>query len=392
MSGGADSLPDFALWDRALRQAGQTLPCLVLDRGRFVANLALARSRAQPGIGLRVVAKSLAALPMLDLAVQQLGAVGVMTFSSAMLHSLLQARPTLEHLMGKPLPVGAAAGVLAQQAKAADQVIWLLDTVLRAQQYAELARSRGIRLRVAIELDVGLHRGGVEPAELAALVSQIQQMPELHLEGVMGYEPHLDKLPAPLRHRSKAAVEQALRGAAELLKQRAVSGGLEGNAPLVNTGGSLTFDRYGPAQGVSEVSLGSVLVKPQDFTRPATRGFQPAMFIATPILKYRASNPLPGLEGLSALLTWRRRANLAIYGGYWKGTPVYPHGYGYSAVFGRSSNQEVWAGPQLAVSPVDHFAFLHPSQSEAVIPEFGEILVLSEGRITETWPALSQLH
>lgn len=104
----AESLPDFALWDGALRQAGQTLPCLVLDRARFVANLALARSRARPGTGLRVVAKSLAALPMLDLAVQQLGAVGVMTFSSSMLHSLLQERPALDHLMGKPLPAGVA--------------------------------------------------------------------------------------------------------------------------------------------------------------------------------------------------------------------------------------------------------------------------------------------
>ena len=387
----AESLPDFALWDGALRQAGQTLPCLVLDRARFVANLALARSRAQPGTGLRVVAKSLAALPMLDLAVQQLGAVGVMTFSSAMLHSLLQERPALDHLMGKPLPVGAAAEVLTQQAKAPDQVIWLLDTVVRAQQYAELAQSRGIRLRVAIELDVGLHRGGVEPAAFAALLSQIQQMPELQLEGVMGYEPHLDKLPAPLRKRSIAAVGQALRGAAALLKQRGITGP-QGATPLVNTGGSLTFDRYGPAQGVSEVSLGSVLVKPQDFSRPATRGFLPAMFIATPILKYRANNPLPGLDGLNPLLTWRRRANLAIYGGYWKASPVYPPGYGYSGVFGRSSNQEVWSGPQLAASPVDHFAFLRPSQSEAVIPEFGEILVLSEGQITETWPALSPRH
>lgn len=388
---GAESLPDFALWGRALQQKGQSQPCLVLDRERFAANLALARSRAQPGTGLRVVAKSLAALPMLDLAVQQLGALGVMTFSAAMLQSLLQERPELEHLMGKPLPVGAAAEVLARQEKAPEQVIWLIDTVRRAQQYAELARSRGLCLRVAIELDVGLHRGGVEPPELATLVAEIQTESALHLEGVMGYEPHLAKLPAPLKKRSKVAVEQALRGAAELLKQRGVFGP-GGNVPLVNTGGSLTFDSYGPAQGVSEVSLGSVLVKPQDFIIPATHGFLSALFIATPILKYRANNPLPGLEGLSALLRWRRRANLAIYGGYWKARPVYPHGYDYSGVFGRSSNQEVWSGPQLEASPVDQFAFLHPSQSEAVIPELGEIQVLSEGEITETWSALSQLH
>ena len=387
---GADSLPDFARWTRALQDHGQCLPCLVLDRERFLANLALARSRVQSGTGVRVVAKSLAALPLLDLAVQELGALGVMTFSAAMLHSLLQARPELDHLMGKPLPVGAAAQVLEQQANAAQRVIWLVDTPRRAQQFGDLARARGIRLRVAIELDIGLHRGGIAPADLAALVTQIQQMPELLLQGVMGYEPHLAKLPALLHRGAKARAERALRAAADLLQQRGVTG--LGSAPLVNTGGSLTFDGYGPAQGVSEVSLGSVLVKPQDFVTPATQGFQPALFIATPILKYHANNPLPGLDGVNPLLAWRRRATLAIYGGYWKGSPVFPRGYGYSGVFGRSSNQEVWSGPQLAASPVDQFAYLHPSQSEAVIPEFGEILVLSEGRITQTWPALSQLH
>ncbi len=387
----AANLPDFALWDRALQQHDQSLPCLVLDQDRFLANLALARSRAKPGTGLRVVAKSLACLPMLDLAVQQLGALGVMTFSAAMVQDLLLERPGLEHLMGKPLPVGAAARVLMQRETAQDQVIWLIDTPRRARQYAELAAAFGIDLRVAIELDVGLHRGGVEPADLAAMITEMQQMPGLHIEGVMGYEPHLAKLPALLGKSAKAAVERALSAAADLLKQRGIEGA-NGAAPLVNTGGSLSFANYGGGQGVSEVSLGSVLVKPQDFVLPATQGFQPALFIATPILKYRTNNPMPGLERLSALLKWRRRANLAIYGGYWKGGPVHPQGYGYSGIFGRSSNQEVWTGPQLATSPVDHFAFLHPSQSEAVIPEFGEVLVLSEGQITEVWSALSHLH
>ncbi|MEP2718926.1 alanine racemase [Pseudophaeobacter sp.] len=385
------SLPDFNQWDQILQGAGQNLPCLVLDQERFLANLELARSRAQPGIGLRVVAKSLAALPMLDLAVEKLGAVGVMTFSAGMLQGLLQQRPQLDHLLGKPLPASAAAAVLDQQLNAPDQVIWLIDTFYRAQQYAALAAARAVTLRVAIELDVGLHRGGVDPADLAALVSEIQQMPALRLEGVMGYEPHLAKLPAPLHKRSKRLVDQGLKTAAELLQQAGVTQ-QSGQPALVNTGGSLTFANYSSVQGVSEISLGSVLVKPQDFTLPATEGFLPAMFIATPILKYRANNPLPGLEPLSRLLRWRHRANLAIYGGYWKATPVHPQGYDYSGIFGRSSNQEVWAGPQLEASPVDHFAFLHPHQSEAVIPEFGEVLVLSEGRIAETWHALSGTH
>lgn len=379
-----DRLPDFAQWDQILQRTGRGLPCLLLDHARYIANLQRARESLQPGIGVRVVAKSLACLPMLDMALQQLQAVGLMTFSAEMLIPLLQARPEVEHLLGKPLPASVAAQVLDQQPHASKRVIWLVDTQARAQQYAALAQARGVRLRVALELDVGLHRGGVEPKDLAALAALVQQMPMLHLEGVMGYEPHLAKLPAPLRALSRARVEQALRAARALLQD--MTGG---GAALVNTGGSLTFETYGTPEGVSEVSLGSVLVKPGDFEVRSTQAFEAAMFIATPILKYRANNPIPGLEILTPLTRWRRRAALTIYGGYWKATPVHPKGYGYSGIFGRSSNQEIWSGPALGASPVDHFAFLRPDQSEAVIPEFGEILVLSEGEFTETWPALS---
>lgn len=379
-------MADFDHLDTVLRSAGQDRPCLVLDQERFLANLVVARKRVQPGVRIRIVAKSLACLPMLDLALEQLDAIGVMTFSAAMLEALLVQRPDVEHLMGKPLPATAFARILRNYANASDQVIWLVDTAHRAAQYVEIAQAQGKTIRVALELDVGLHRGGFAPSELAAVIAEIGNLTGLCLEGVMGYEPHLVKLPPPLQRRSRRLVEQTLRRAADLLgpKVHACHGG-----PLVNTGGSLTFANYGPSQGVSEVALGSVLVKPQDFVLPATEGFSPALFIATPILKYRANNPVPGLEMLSAMTKWRGKANLSIYGGYWKATPVHPRGYSYSSVFGRSSNQEVWTGPQLTASPVDHFAFLHPTQSEAVIPEFGEILVVGGGGSVKTWPALA---
>lgn len=376
-------MPDFPLWGRALQQADQRLPCLILDRDRYISNLKLAQERLQPGVAVRVVAKSLACLPMLDLALDHLQAVGLMTFSAGMLKELLQLRPEVEHLLGKPLPVSVAADLLDQQGNARDRVIWLIDTENRALQYAQIAQSRGISLRIALELDVGLHRGGLSTQELEALVVRLQQEPGLRLEGIMGYEPHLAKLPGLLRKRSEARVKSALKAASDLLRSHGHP------APLINTGGSLTFANYSANHGVSEVSLGSVLVKPADFEMDATQGFQSALFIATPILKYRANNPIPGLEFLAPLTSWRRRAALAIYGGYWKGQPVYPAGFGYSDLFGRSSNQEVWVGPALEQSPVDNFAFLHPDQSEAIIPEFGQVMVLSKGQVTESWHSLS---
>ncbi|MEX0286639.1 MAG: alanine racemase [Paracoccaceae bacterium] len=367
----------FETLDEVLVQAGQASPCLVLDLDRFEANIALARRRVQAGVGLRVVAKSLACLPMLDRAVSGLEAVGVMTFSLERLRVMLKARPEWTHLLGKPLPVRGAAEVLAECPNAAEQVTWLVDTVARAEQYAELAKARGVSLRVALELDAGLHRGGVAMDQAARVAHAVRAMQGLSLVGVMGYEPHLAKLPGLVKGSARRQVLSALQQGAALVSEG-----------LVNTGGSMSFAAYGRAEGVSEVSLGSVLVKPTDFDLPSTEGFEPALFIAAPILKYMPDNPVPGFDAVQALTRLRRKADLAIYGGYWKGKPVHPAGYGYSGVFGHSSNQEVWSGPYLKRSPVDRFAFLRPTQSEAVLPEFGQVVVVSGGEIVDRWETM----
>ena len=46
-----------------------------------------------------------------------------------------------------------------------------------------------------IEIDVGLHRGGVgDPAELARMLAVIDEDPRIELAGLMGYEAHVAKL------------------------------------------------------------------------------------------------------------------------------------------------------------------------------------------------------
>jgi D-serine deaminase-like pyridoxal phosphate-dependent protein len=38
---------------------------------------------------------------------------------------------------------------------------------------------------------------------------------------------------------------------------------------------------------------------------------------------------------------------------------------------------------------VDDFVFLRPPQSEAVMLQFGDILVLRKGRVVDRWPVFS---
>lgn len=358
--------------DATLRANGQTRPCLILDRDRLDRNIEQARTQAR--LPVRLVAKSLASLPLIDRAYEGLDAIGLMSFSAAMLETLLKTRPAYPHLMGKPLPTRAVAEVLKAQPNAATQVTWLVDGPERTHQLAELAAQLGKDLHVALEVDVGLHRGGATADEMGAQIATLTTLPGLNFAGIMGYEPHLAKLPAPFRRGAEQVVTRTLKAASGL--------------GLVNTGGSLTFAQYGPDHGATELSLGSILLKPTDFDLPATQAFDPALFIAAPILKYLPGNPMPGPRWLSRLTGRARKADIALYGGYWKGKPVHPDGYQTSRIFGHSSNQEIWSGPPLPATPLDHFALLRPTQSEATLPEFGEILVLSEGEIIDRWPCL----
>jgi len=359
-----------------LRIHGVDKPVAVVDLDRLDANCAQALSGSDPKLDRRLVAKSLPCLPLLDHIRERVPTSGLMTFSEPMLTALLKAEPKTDHLIGKPLPVSSAARVLMACPDAAARVQWLVDSPRRLREYLALAADRQVALRASLEVDVGLHRGGFRPGDLAAVVKEIATNPNARLAGLMGYEAHLAKLPGFLKNRAARSTADAFR--------LAVAGLPKGGAGLcLNTGGSLTFQSYQAGGAATEVAFGSVLVKPTDFDHATTEGFQPAAFIATPILKTMPGNLLPGLEFLP-----RRKTDLAVFGGYFRARPVFPAGFGYSSIFGRSTNQEVWTGPRSAhVAPGD-VALLRPSQSETVLNQFGALLAVRGGRVIDEWECL----
>jgi D-serine deaminase-like pyridoxal phosphate-dependent protein len=359
-----------------LRTYGVDKPVTVVDLDRLEANCALAISGADVGLDLRLVAKSLPCLPLLDHIRARISTSGLMTFSEPMLLALLQAEPKTDHLIGKPLPVSSAARVLAGCPDAAARVQWLIDTPERLRDYLALAAERQSALRLSFEVDIGLHRGGFQPEQVADIAREIAGNPNARLSGTMGYEAHLAKLPGFLKKRATQMSADAYR--------LAISGLPNGGEGLcLNTGGSLTFQSYGARIGVTEVAFGSVLIKPSDFDHDSTQGFQPAAFIATPILKVMPANPLPGLEFLP-----RNKTDLAVFGGHFLAGPVFPKGFGYSSIFGRSSNQEVWTGPRSATVVPGDIALLRPTQSEAVLNQFGIILAVRGNQVVEEWESL----
>lgn len=383
--------PYFLKMQEALRRAGIVTPALVIDRDRLDANIARLKADLAPGMAYRIVAKSLPSLPLLRHIRAATGTDRVMTFNLPMLREIGAAMPEADQLLGKPLSPEAAQAFLADpQGAAPERVQWLIDSPARLRAYDEIARGAGLKLRIALELDVGLHRGGLSagPA-LAEAIETIEKSDNLELSGLMGYEPHLPSVPEMFgwRARARAAAWQSYGEAQSQIAARL--GPLD--SLTLNGAGSPTYRLYRDTALINEVAAGSVLVKPTDFDTPLLAAHQPACFIATPVVKGPAPSPLPALERLEPLRRWldpNQARRLFIHGGHWLAHPEDPPGLSYSNTFGRSSNQEMLTGGRKTdIAPGD-FLFLRPSQSEAVFLQFGPLLVYAQGEIVGEWEAL----
>ncbi|MEY4953551.1 MAG: hypothetical protein RL299_1975 [Pseudomonadota bacterium] len=366
----------------ALKRAGLMRPTLVIDRARLTANIAAIRKSTNAAkLPLRVVAKSLPSPGLLDAIMAGMGTQRLMVFSAEMLLQLLPLQPQADYLMGKPLPVSEFARVADKAAR----VQWLIDTSERLAQYIEAAKARGIALRVNFEIDVGLHRGGFTDLQALAAAVRQAQASGAEVAGLMGYEPHVPKMPSP--DKAYASAQAAYSAAIEVLK----GAGLDPAKLTLNSAGSPTFRRHCKGTVANEVSVGSAFVKPGDFELDDLGDLLPAAFIATPVIKASPDQALPGVEALSGALHWWDRNSqrgFFIHGGHWLAKPASPPGLQYSKLFGRSSNQELLTGSKLIDLKPDDHVFLHPDQSEALLLQFGDLAVYEDGQVAETWPTL----
>lgn len=377
----------FVAMRGALRDAGQTQPVVVIDLPRLLDNLERVGSGLPPEMCLRLVAKSLPSPELLQVCCERLGTQRLMTFNLPMLEAIARQMPQADQLLGKPFPVSAAAAFLSAHADIGQRVHWLIDTPERLRQYSDLVKGLGVNLQIALELDVGLHRGGFTPGpSLRDALAHIAATPALSLSTVVGYEAHVSKVPALLGWRRQLFARGLAQYRAALRQIGAVLGESVVASLIRNAGGSPTFRLYQDLAVANELAIGSVLVKPSDFDTDLLTDFESAAYIATPALKLLRPIRTPALEWLDAprRLLGRRNA-VCIHGGYWKARPVDPPGLRYDSSFGRSSNQEVLVsrrGPEIAP---DDFVFLRPTQSEVVLGQLGKIAVFDGTRISDFW-------
>ncbi|KAA8699226.1 DSD1 family PLP-dependent enzyme [Pseudomonas proteolytica] len=386
----------FHQLNQQLKAHGPMRPVLLIDLDRLDHNIDIVMQSVQRGgKHLRLVEKSLPAPGLLAYIAKRAGTRRLMSFHQPFLNHDAQVFPDADILLGKPLPVRSAELFYQHHQGAFDparQLQWLLDTPQRLQQYLALAQGLGTRLRINIELDVGLHRGGIsDNAVLGQMLGLIRAHPQ-HLEfaGFMGYDPFVGMGVPGILGSPQALFEKVMQrynGFVDFSRQQFAT--LWRDDLTLNTAGSPSYRMHEQEQLSSEVSVGTALLKPTHYDLPSLSEHVPAAYIATPVLKSTGAVNIPALDDKSRLLSWwdrNQRATFFIYGGNWMADFESPAGLQSNGLYGRSSNQEMVNGSPGVGLNIDDQVFLRPAQTESVLLQFGDLLAVRGGKIVDSWP------
>ena len=170
-----------------------------------------------------------------------------------------------------PMKVDRLAGL----ARHADLMV-AVDSGENAEEISRAAALHGSTVGMIIEVDVGFKRAGVQPgAPVSSLAKSISHLGNVRLAGIMGYEGHLQGIPA-LGERRRL-VEKSLGQlveSARLLRKEGY------DCEIVSTGGTNTYNIASRIDGITEIQAGSYAVM-DNFHAVEGVGFKKALTVLT---------------------------------------------------------------------------------------------------------------
>jgi len=225
-------------------------PALLVDLDVLDANIRrMANACQSNGVDWRPHMKSVC-VPAIAHRMIQAGAVGVTCAKLGEAEALVDAGLDDILIANQIVGVQKVARLVNLAARAALTVA--VDDRVHAVELGAAALQAGLRLRVVIEVDIGLHRAGVSPgAPVVELARFISTQPGLELIGVIGWEGHATRIADP---RAKGL---AVADAIGLLTGSAAACRTAGlTIAVVSCGGTGTYPTAVVQAGVTEIQAG----------------------------------------------------------------------------------------------------------------------------------------
>lgn len=396
--------PYFANLNTELKNNGPGRPVIIVDLDNLDKNLAIVKKQLHPSMRFRLTVKSIPCPWLIDYILTKMNSKYVMVFHGSDITYLANNSKNYDILLGKPMPINAVREFYNSlkpgiQFNPEKQIQWLVDTPARLEQYGDFAKQKNISMKINIEIDIGLHRGGITTVEeLDQMLKFIKRNSRnLAFAGFMGYDVHSASALSLIGSKKKA-IQNAFEDSMALYRMFYNYGKqkypemFKGELTF-NSGGSHTYMLFDGTLPVNDIAMGSALLKPSDFDKPLLSEHVEALYVATPVLKRLEGTTIPFIEGISNLMAqWNpnRQVTYFIYGGGWRAHYYSPEGLIENTIYGFSTNQAIVNGSRATGLQVDDYIFLLPTQSEAIMREFGDVLMIRKGRIAGRYPALPQ--
>ena len=184
----------FQQLNQVLKNHDRALPSLLIDLDILDKNIATLKANLNPNTAFRIVVKSLPCVELIDYTMKHTNTKKLMVFHQPFLTDLAtKLDGQADILIGKPMPIKTANFFYknlptTETFDAFRQIQWLVDSEKRIQEYINLAKSLGKKLRLNLEIDVGLHRGGFNNQEQLSAGLRLLEKNKNHvtLSGIMG--------------------------------------------------------------------------------------------------------------------------------------------------------------------------------------------------------------
>jgi D-serine deaminase-like pyridoxal phosphate-dependent protein len=385
------SLP--ALQALALKASAGHPACLV-DLAALDANLKVVLDWAKANG--RLVRPALKVTPSAQLSayiLQRLPEPRALIFSLRALRDTLPRAPQgTDFLMGYPPTPRELAEHLALRPARTERphrLRILVDSLTILKELAALAggSKRRLPLEVAIELDVGMGRGGMkDAAELRAALQVLREAKDrLRLTAVLGYDGHAT-LNGDATYRKLVAETAQDRYAAFLSQLSEEGAGLYDPRDLVRNGpASSNYRNWTRPDVANEISPGSALLYAGYLGGFDNEGLTPAVALAAPV--FRITSDFPSVPLTQATLPGANREEINVRTLPWSdsgASPVYPDDIQTDELSGGGWAYHV---PKGVLKLGDQVLFRPQQTGEAMVP-FGAIHAVREGSVRRVWPTL----
>ena len=395
--------PAFYKLNKELQASHPGASAGIIDLDALDYNLNFVTAQLGSNFKLRLTAKSLPSIDLLKYLMDKAHTNRLMVFSEPFITELLTRfdGDSIDMMLGKPLPVEALGRLKAF--KGWDKIIWLIDTKERLNDYLLFAKREDVKLKLAIEIDVGLHRGGLQTTEeLADVVKTLQQNTQYaRLTGLMGYDGHVPYVPFYINKekaikRAFVHVQHNYAAFVDELKKHYDAKFV--SSLIFNGGGSKTYFYYSQFKNitpVNEIAMGSGFLAPEEFPELLTLGHKPALYLAGPVLKKIETAKLPHAEILTGMVDmWNPNLRVSYYmlGGGWAGEPVAPTGLRKNPFWDSDDknfmnqlpNQSLLCSSDQNNLHVGDFVFYHPWEGDGMLV-FKQLLIIRQNKVIGTW-------